>query len=145
MIHYVYTTIQEVSNLIHKEEPMNRSFEHMTLAVIYVLILAVIGCATHTVEHDQNVEAFYSPWLDQPFEEFLDKHPDPKQSIPIGQGNHRHTYVYDIASQLEIVVNLLAALGETHMGHDDYYHIYVYVNSAGVIYKMDYQRRSEEW
>ena len=124
---------------------MNRRFDYIALFAICVLILAVIGCATHTIEHDQSVEEFYSPWLDQSFEDFLDKHPDPKQSIPIGQGNHRHTYVYDIESQLEIVINLLAALGETHTGHDDYYHIYVYVNSTGVIYKMDYRRMSEEW
>ena len=124
---------------------MNRRFEYIALFAIHVLILAVIGCATHTIEHDQGVEAFYSPWLNQSFEEFLEKNPDPKQSIPIGQGNYRHTFVYDIESQLEIVVNLLAALGETNTGHDDYYHIYVYVNGAGVIYKMDYRRMSEEW
>ena len=90
---------------------MNRRFEYIALFTICVLILAAIGCATHTIEHDQSVEEFYSPWLDQSFEEFLEKHPDPKQSIPIGQGIHRHTYVYDIESQLEIVINLLAALG----------------------------------
>ena len=31
------------------------------------------------------------------------------------------------------------------MGRDDYYHIYVYVNNAGIIYKVDYRRISEEW
>ena len=124
---------------------MNCRYENITLMVIWVLILAVIGCAAHTIKHDQGVEDFYSPWLNQSFEVFLDKHPDPKQSIPIGQNNYRHTYVHDIESQLEIGINLLAALGETNMGRDDYYHIYVYVNNVGVIYKVDYRRISEEW
>ncbi len=124
---------------------MNHEFEYTTMSIICVLILAVVGCATHTIEHDQGVETFYSPWLDQSVEEFLEKHPDPKQSIPIGQGNYRHTFVHDIESQLEIGINLLAALGETNMGRDDYYHIYVYVNSTGTIYKIDYRRKVEEW
>ena len=124
---------------------MNPRCEYMILFVICVLTFAVIGCATHTIQHDQDVEAFYSPWLNQSFEEFLEKYPDPTQSIPIGQGNYRHTYVYDIESQTEIVINILAAMGDTNTGHDDYYHIYVYVNSAGVIYKMDYRRKSETW
>ena len=124
---------------------MNRGFEYITPFIICVLVFAVIGCATHTIEHDQNVEAFYSPWVNQSFEEFLEKNPDPKQSTPIGQGKYRHTYVHDIESQLEIVVNLSAAIGDTDTGHDDYYHIYVYVNSAGIIYKMDYRRKSETW
>lgn len=124
---------------------MNRKFEYIVLFTICVLTFAVTGCATHTIEHDQGVEAFYSPWLNQSFEEFLEKNPDPKQSTPIGQGNYRHTFVYDIESQAEIVVNLLAAMGDTDMGHDDYYHIYVYVNSAGVIYKIDHRRMSEKW
>ena len=145
MIHYVYTTPQEVSNLIDKEEPMNRRFEYIALFAICVLILAVIGCAIHTRKHDQRVEKFYRPWLDQSFEEFLNRHPDPRQSIAIGQGNHRHTYVYDTKSQLVIGINPLAGLGETNMEHDDYYYIYVYVNGAGVIYKIDYRRMSEEW
>ena len=124
---------------------MNCRFEYTALFIIYMLIFAVIGCATHTVEHGKAVEAFYNPWLNQSFEELLEKHPDPGQSIPIGQGNYRHTFVYDIDTQLEIGVNLLAALGETNMGRDDYYHIYVYVNSAGTIYKIDYRRISETW
>ena len=124
---------------------MNCRLEHITLFVVCMLILAVIGCASHTIEHDKGVEAFYSPWLDQSFEDFLDKNPDPKQSIPIGQDKYRHTYVHDIESQVEIGVNLLAAMGDTDIGRDDYYHIYVYVNSAGVIYKVNYRRESEEW
>ena len=124
---------------------MNCRFEYTALFVICGLIFSVIGCATHTVEHDQGVETFYNPWLDQSFEEFLEKHPDPKQSIPIGQGNYRHTYAHDIESQLEIGVNLLAALGEANTGRDDYYHIYVYVNGAGTIYRVDYRRISETW
>ena len=124
---------------------MNRRFERISLFVLCVLILTVTGCATHTVVHDQNIEASYSPWLNRSFEEFLEKHPDPKQSIPIGQDSYRHTYVHDIESQLEIGVNLLAAVGDTNMGRDDYYHIYVYVNGAGIIYKVDYRRKSETW
>ena len=124
---------------------MNRRFEYIALFAICVLILTVNGCATHTIEHDRGVEDFYSPWLSHSFEEFLEKHPDPRQSIPIGQDKYRHTYIHDIESQLEIGINLLAELGETNMGRDDYYHIYVYVNSAGVIYKIDYRRMSEEW
>ena len=142
---YVYTTTQEVSDLASKEEPMNRRYEYMTLFICCVFTLTVIGCATHTIEHDQDVKAFYSPWLNQSFEGFLEENPDPKQSTPIGQGNYRHTFVYDIESQAEIVVNLLATLGETNTGHDDYYHIYVYVNGAGIIYKLDHQRRTETW
>ena len=124
---------------------MNRRFEYTTLFIVCVVILAVIGCATHTIEHDQDVEAFYSPWVNQSFEEFLGENPDPKQSTPIGQGNYRHTFVYDVESQAEIVVNLLATLGETNTGHDDYYHIYVYVDGIGTIYKVDYRRISETW
>lgn len=124
---------------------MNPKFAYMTLFIICVLTLAVIGCATHTIEHGKEVEAFYNPWLNQAFEELLEKHPDPQQSIPIGQGNYRHTFVYDIDTQAEIGVNLLAALGETGAGRDDYYHIYVYVNSAGTIYKVDYRRRTDTW
>ncbi len=124
---------------------MNCRFEYTVLFIICMLIFSVIGCATHTVEHDQGVETFYSPWLDKSFEEFLEENPDPKQSTPIGQGNYRHTFVYDIESQAEIVVNLLAALGETATGRDDYYHTYVYVNSAGTIYKIHYRRQTEEW
>ena len=124
---------------------MNRRFGYTTLFIICVVILAVIGCATHTIEHDQDVQTFYSPWLNQSFEEFLEEHPDPKQSIPIGQGNYRHTYAHDIESQLEIGINLLAALGETNTGRDDYYHIYVYVDGVGTIYKVDYRRMSETW
>ena len=52
---------------------MNPRCEYMILFVISVLIFAVIGCATHTIQHDQDVEAFYSPWLNQSFEEFLEK------------------------------------------------------------------------
>lgn len=124
---------------------MNRGFEYIPLFVICVLTFVVIGCATHTIQHDQDVEDFFSPWLNQSFEVFLEKHPDPKHSIPIGQGNYRHTYVYDIESQTEIGINLLAAMGDTDTGHDDYYHIYVFVNSDGVIYKMDYRRKTEAW
>ena len=142
---YVYTTAQEISDLASKEEPMNCRYGYMTLFIFGTFALTVIGCATHTIEHDQNVEAFYSPWLNQSFEEFLQKNPDPKQSTPIGQGSYRHTFVYDIESQAEVVANLLATLGETNTGHDDYYHIYVYVNGAGIIYKVDYRRRTETW
>lgn len=142
---YVYTTTQEVSDLASKEEPMNCRYEYMTLFIFCMFILAVIGCATHTIEHDQDVEALYSPWLNQSFEEFLQKNPDPKQSTPIGQGNYRHTFVYDIESQAEIVADILATLGETDTGHDDYYHVYVYVNNPGIIYKVDYRRRTEKW
>ncbi len=124
---------------------MNRRFEYTTLFIVCVVTLTVIGCAAHTTEHGQEVEAFYDPWLNQSFEELLEKHPDPQQSIPIGQGNYRHTFVYDIDTQLEIGANLLAALGETNMGRDDYYHIYMYVNSVGTIYKVDYRRISETW
>ena len=124
---------------------MNRRFEGISLFVLCVLILTVTGCATHTVVHDQNVEVSYNPWLNQSFEAFLEKNPDPKQSIPIGQGNYRHTFVHDIESQREIGMSLLAAIGDTDTGHDDYYHIYVYVNSAGIIYKVDYRRKSEIW
>ena len=124
---------------------MNCRFEYTALPITCVLILTVIGCATHTVEHDQGVETFYSPWLDKSFEEFLEQHLDPQQSTPIGQGNYRHTFVYDIESQAEIVVNLLATLGETGTGRDDYYYIYVYVNRAGTIYKIHYRRKTEEW
>ena len=124
---------------------MNRRFEYTTLSIICVVTLTVIGCAAHTPEHGQEIEAFYNPWLNQSFEELLEKHPDPQQSIPIGQGNYRHTFVYDIDTQVEIGVNLLAALGEANMGRDDYYHVYMYVNSVGTIYKVDYRRISETW
>ena len=99
---------------------MNRRYAYVPLSIICVLALTVIGCTTtHTIEHGQEVEAFYNPWLDQSFEELLEKHPDPQQSIPIGQGNYRHTFVYDIDTQAEIAVNLLATLGEMGAGRDD--------------------------
>ena len=124
---------------------MNCRFEYTMLSIICVVTLTVIGCAAHTPEHGKSVEAFYNPWLNQPFEKLLEKHPDPQQSIPIGQGKYRHTFVYDIDTQVEIGVNLLATLGEANMGRDDYYHVYIYVNSAGTIYKVDYRRISETW
>ena len=125
---------------------MNRRYEYIILFIICALTLAVIGCATtHTIQHGRSVEAFYNPWLNQPFEELLENHLDPQQSIPIGQGNYRHTFVYDIDTQTGIGVNLLATLGEMDTGGDIYYYIYVYVNSAGIIYKVDYRRRTATW
>ena len=124
---------------------MSRRFENITLFAICVLILAVLGCATHTSKHDKIVEDFYNPWLKRSFEKFLEQHPDPEQSIPLGQDNYRHTYIHDIKTQREQAINALSTLGETNTGRDDYYYIYLYVNSSGVIYKIDYRRLSEEW
>ena len=45
---------------------MNCRFENITLFAICVLILAAIGCAAHTIKHDQGVEDFYSPSLVEP-------------------------------------------------------------------------------
>ena len=40
---------------------MNSRYEYITLFIFCLFALAVIGCATHTIEHDQDVEALYSP------------------------------------------------------------------------------------
>ncbi len=108
----------------------------MKLICITLIALSLIGCAAHTLKHDRQVESFLNPWVNQPFEKFLDEYPDVQEPIPLGQGRIRHTYLYDIRTELEAA----AEIAETY--RDDFYTMYLFVNEEGMIYKVDYIRRT---
>ena len=99
----------------------------------------LIGCAAHTLQHDMAVKSLLESWLNQPIDKFLDVNPDIKEPIPIGQGRYRYTYVHDIQTEAEVGTALLS---EGRVARDDFYYLYLYVNSDGIIYKVDYSRRT---
>ena len=103
--------------------------------LLLVVITILCGCATHTLEHDQHVQSIIDTWLNQPIEKLLDENPDIKDPIPLGGGNHRYTYVHDVVTDAE-------AWNTTRRGRNDYYHLYIYVNDQGIIYKVDYSRET---
>lgn len=105
-------------------------------------ITTLIGCAAHTVQHDVAVKTLVESWLNQPIDRFLDVNPDVKDPIPIGQGRYRYTYVHDIVTEAEVGT---AFWSEGRAGRNDFYHLYLYVNNDGIIYKVDYRRRTNTW
>lgn len=113
------------------------------LAGLTVLTMAIlIGCAAHTVQHDLAVKALVESWLNKPIDAFLDVNPDIQDPVPIGQGRYRYTYVHDIVTDAEVGTALLS---EGRTRRNDFYYLYLYVNSDGIIYKVDYSRRTATW
>ena len=110
------------------------------LAMLAVLVLVMlIGCAAHTVQHDVAVKALVESWLNQPIDRFLDVNPDVQNPIPIGQGRYRYTYVHDVVTDAELGTTFWS---EGRVRRNDFYYLYLYVNSDGIIYKVDYSRRT---
>ena len=99
----------------------------------------LIGCAAHTIEHDLAVKTLVESWLNQPIDRFLDVNPDVQNPIPIGQGRYRYTYVHDVVTEAEIGT---AFFSSGNVNRNDFYYLYLYVNSYGIIYKVDYSRRT---
>ena len=110
------------------------------LAMLAILTTTMlIGCAAHTVEHDLAVKTLVESWLNQPIDRFLDLNPDVQDPIPIGQERYRYTYVHDIQTEAEVGT---AFLSEGRVRRNDFYYLYFYVNNDGIIYKVDYSRRT---
>ena len=110
------------------------------LAVLALMML--VGCAAHTVQHDVAVKALVQSWLNQSIDRFLDVNPDVQDPIPIGQGRYRYTYVHDVVTEAEIGT---AFWSSGNVRRNDFYYLYLYVNSDGIIYKVDYSRRTATW
>ena len=109
-------------------------------AILGILAIAMlIGCAAHTVHHDLAVKSLVESWLNQPIDRFLDVNPDVQDPIPIGQGRYRYTYVHDVLTEAEIGT---AFWSEGRVQRNDFYYLYLYVNNDGIIYKVDYSRRT---
>lgn len=109
-------------------------------AILGILAIAMLmGCAAHTVHHDLAVKSLVESWLNQPIDRFLDVNPDVRDPIPIGQGRYRYTYVHDVVTEAEIGT---AFWSEGRVQRNDFYYLYLYVNNDGIIYKVDYSRRT---
>ena len=113
----------------------------LPLLAVHALMM-LVGCAAHTVQHDVAVKALVQSWLNQPIDKFLDVNPDVQNPIPIGQGRYRYTYVHDIQTEAEVGT---AFWSEGRVRRNDFYYLYLYVNSDGIIYKVDYSRRTNTW
>ena len=103
---------------------------YLTLFSILAMV-GPFGCAAHTIQHDMAVKSIAESWLNQPIERFLDVNPDIKEPIPIGGGSYRYTYIHDIQTEAEVGT---AFWSEGRVGRNDFYYLYLYVNSEGVIY-----------
>lgn len=110
---------------------------NLTLLLIYLFI---VGCAAHTLQHDQQVEKLLNSWLNTPIEKFLDKNPDVENPIPIGNDSFRYTLIHNIHTDAEA----LASMSGPRHGRDDFYHLYIFVKD-GIIYKVDYSRKTRTW
>lgn len=110
------------------------------LAMLTVLML--VGCAAHTIQHDLAVETLVESWLNQPIDKFLEVNPDVQDPIPIGQGRYRYTYLHDIVTDAEVGTVFLSS---GNARRNDFYYLYLFVNSDSIIYKVDYSRRTATW
>ena len=115
----------------------------LLLVIIFALCVSLlfVGCAAHTVQDDFRVGVKAKSWLDQSIEKFLDANPDIKDPMPIGNGNYRYTYVHDINTDMEVFA-AFASTPSRPTYRDDFYHIYLYVNQEGIIYKVNWQRKT---
>ena len=109
--------------------------------IIFAMMI-LIGCAAHTIQHDMEVKRLVESWVNQPIEKFLDVNPDIKEPIPIGGDSYRYTYIHDIQTEAEVGT---AFWSEGRVRRNDFYYLYLFVNSDGIIYKVDYSRRTATW
>ena len=105
-------------------------------------MVTLIGCAAHTVQHDMAVKTLVKSWVNQPIDRFFEVNPDVQDPIPIGQGRYRHTYLHDVVTDAEMGTVFLS---NGNVRRNNFYYLYLFVNSDGIIYKVDYSRRTATW
>lgn len=114
--------------------------------MLLLLVVAMIigGCATHTLQHDNELQSILNNWIGSSIEDFLDANPNVQNPIPIGNGRFRYTLIHNVDTDAEVLTAFANALSTTgpKTYRQDFYYVYVFVNEYGIIYKANYERKS---